>query len=486
MIRIISVVQNYSSSTTTDINAGLPEDQSVSGNTSSWSLQSFFGRLGYDYKGKYLVEGNLRYDGSSKVSEGNRWDIFPSVSVGWRVSEEGFMENFSWLDNLKLRASVGELGNVNAFEYTDYPYQELLDYSTYPIGGALQSGVSNTTLSNPELLWETVRSYNIGLDYSMLRGLVSFELDVYKKETIGGHAKAQIPASVGKSAPWENYRNMENTGVELVIRHTNQLGDFKYNVDFMYDHYRNKITRIQEDSWGRLSRVEGHPINEFYMLDWIGIYQNQAQVDNLPAYDGSISRTQPGDLIFRDVNKDGEITVEPETGDRVFMSGFHPKFSYSFNINMEWKNLDLSSFWQGVAGKKVWSSWIGFEPFMQGGPVTTRWRDAWDGEGSTNSMPALYNLAHIYSYPPINKQANDFHLHNSSYLRLKNLQIGYNLPSRLCNTIGISKMRIYLSGDNLLTITEFENYDPEKFSDETTQNQFPQLKTYSIGASLTF
>ncbi len=481
---------DYSSSTTTDINAGSEEDQVVSGQTESWSLQSFFGRLSYDYKGKYLVEGNLRYDGSSKIAKDYRWDLFPSLSVGWRVSEEGFMENVSWIENFKIRASIGELGNVNSFyrggRPDHYPYQELLVNTSYPIGNSLETGVVNTTLSNPSLVWEKVRSYNLGIDYSMLRGLFGFELDIYKKETIGGHALAQIPASVGKAAPFENFRNMENRGVELVLRHANRIGDFKYNVDFTYDHYRNKITKVLENSWGRTSEVKGHPIKEYYMLDWIGIYQNQQQVDNLPSYGTTISRTQPGDLIFRDVNKDGEITVEPETGDRVFVSGYHPKFSYSFNINMEWKNLDLSSFWQGIAGKKSWSSWIGFEPFMQGGTVTKSWRNAWDGEGSTNKMPALYNLAHIYSYPPVNGATNDYHLRNSSYLRLKNLQIGYNLPTSLCNTIGINKMRVYVSGDNLLTFTDFENYDPEKYSNETTQNQFPQLRTYSVGASLTF
>ncbi len=478
---------NYSTTTTTDINAGSPEDQEVSGVTSSWALQSFFGRLSYDYKGKYLLEGNLRYDGTSKIAKSNRWDLFPSVSMGWRVSEEGFMDGVGWIDNLKLRLSVGQLGNQRAL--SDYPFQELLTPSLYPIGGTLQSGASNTALSNPELLWETVTTYNVGLDFSMMRGLLGVELDVYKKEVEGGHDWAQIPASVGKTPPLENYKDMENRGFELTLRHANKIGDFNYDASFMIDRYVNKLTKVKDDNWGSTfygrSNVEGYALNEYYVLDWIGIYQNQDQVDNLPIYEPYRNQTQPGDLIFRDVNNDEEITIEGETGDRVFVKGYHPKFSYSFNLNMDYKRYDLSMLWQGVEGKRDIHRWIGYDPFMQGGPVTTKWRNAWDGEGSTNSMPALYNIGQIYGYNPITGRVSTFHLHDSSYLRLKNIQIGYSLPNSICEKIGIDKFRVYVSGDNLITFTDFE-YDPERDEDNFTPNTFPQLKTYSIGANITF
>ncbi len=476
----------YSSVTTTDIDAGSPDGQSVNGNTSSWALQSFFGRLSYNYKGRYLAEANLRYDGTSKIAKDNRWDLFPSMSVGWRISEEGFLGDISWLDNLKFRLSVGQLGNQGVL--TDYPYQELLSPSIYPIDGNLESGISNVKLSNPALVWETVTSYNLGVDFSMKNGLFGFELDLYKKITEGGHDVAQIPASVGKFAPQENYKNMENKGVELILRHANKVGEVKYTLSFIFDKYVNKITKVKDNYWastwyGR-SAVEGHPINQYYMLDWIGIYQNQQEVDNLPIYAPYAAQTQPGDLIFRDVNGDGKITIEGETGDRIFIDGYHPKFSYSFTGNFEWKNFDLSMFWQGVAGKKNLARWIGYEPFMQGGPVTTRWRDAWDGEGSTNSMPALYNMAN-YGYNPISGRVSDFYLHNASYLRLKNLQVGYSLPPSICDKLGVDRLRLYVSGDNLITISDFA-YDPERGSNNFTANTYPQLKTYSIGAKLTF
>ncbi|MCG8516177.1 MAG: hypothetical protein MI740_18780, partial [Halanaerobiales bacterium] len=442
----------------------------------------------YNYKGKYLLEGNIRYDGTSKIAKDNRWDLFPSMSVGWRISEESFMDQYGWIDNLKLRGSIGQLGNQETL--SDYPYQQLLTNSSYPIGGSLQTGVSSPALSNPGLLWEVVTSYNLGLDFSMNNGLFGFELDVYKKEVEGGHATAQIPASVGKDAPQENYQNMENTGFELALHHVNRIGDLKYNMSFMVDRYKNKITKVKDNWWGYQrwygrSRVEGHALNEFYMLDWIGIYQNQSEIDNLPIYEPYRNITQPGDLIFRDANGDGEITIESETGDRVFIEGFHPKFSYSYTANFEWKNFDLSMFWQGVAGKKNVAQWIGYEPFFQGGPVTTKWRDAWDGEGSTNSMPALYNNSVFYGYQPINGIMNDYHLANTSYLRLKNLQIGYNLSKSVCNKLGVSKLRVYISGDNLITISDFD-FDPERGSSQFTANTYPQLSTYSIGAKLTF
>lgn len=476
----------YSSSTTLDINAGNPEGQNVQGRTSSWALQSLFGRIMYDYKGKYLFEGNIRYDGSSKTAEKFRWDIFPSMSLGWRISEEAFAKNLSWLDNLKIRVSAGQLGNVNVLG--DYPYQELLTYTTYPIDGSLLTGVSANSLSNPELNWEVINSYNIGVDFSMMNGLFGYELDLYKRFTIGGHDWAQIPNSVGKDAPQENYKDMENKGIELVLKHNNQLGDFKYGVDFIFDRYVNTITKVKDPNWGSswwgMTTIEGHAYNEYYMLDWIGIYQNQQEVDNLPIHEPYAAITKPGDLIFRDVNGDGEITFEPDSGDKVFMKGYHPTFSYSFNINMEWKNFDLSMFWQGVAGRKNLTRYISFEPFYQAGPPTAKWRNAWDGEGSTNEMPALYNMAN-YSYLPITGMVSDFYLSNASYLRLKNIQIGYNLPKSLSDRISVDKLRLYLSGDNLITISEFE-FDPERKADDYTVNKYPQIKTYSIGARLTF
>jgi TonB-linked SusC/RagA family outer membrane protein len=472
--------------TTTDLNAASAEGQQLSGSSYECSLQSLFGRLNYDFKGEYLIEGSLRYDGHSRLHPDHRWTFFTSASAGWRVSEESFMDNVNWIDNLKVRASYGELGNVNSLG--NYPYQRLLSTTSYPIGGGLQPGVFQESLSNSELTWETLKSINLGLDFSMKNGLFGFELDLYKKITSDGHDTAQIPASVGKLAPTVNFQEMENKGIDLVLRHRNNVGKVFYDMNFTVDAYKNEITKRKENSWGRNSRVEGHPINEFYMLDWIGIYQNQEQVDNLPIYEPYRNQTQPGDLIFRDVNGDGEITLDDEgAGDEVFIQGQHPKFSYSYNLNVEYKNFDFSMFWQGIAGKKDWYSWIGYEPFMQGGPLLSKWRNAWNGEGSTNSMPAIYNLAQIYGYNPVTGVNSDFRLQNTSYLRLKNIQIGYTLPTEITEKFGMQKVRFFATGDNLLTFTKFE-FDPERDTNSNTfsANSFPQLRTITFGANLTF
>ena len=469
-----------------DIDAGNPESQLAFGRTSTWALQSTFGRLSYDFKGKYLFEGNLRYDGSSKLHPDNRWDLFPSVSVGWRVSDESFLQNVGLISDLKLRASYGELGNQGSLG--DFPYHQLLNVTSYPINGEIQPGVVNNQLSNPDLVWERVETLNLGLDMVLLKGLLGLEVDVYRKNTIGGHARAQIPASVGKSAPFENFMNMENRGIEILLSHTNRIGEVKYNVNAIFDKYQNKLTKVRNNIWGNnftgTSFVEGRPINEFHVLDWNGIYQNQEQVDNLPIHEPYRNQTQPGDLIFRDANGDGEITVGNGDGDRVFVGGFHPDFSYSFNLNAEWKGFDISMFWQGVAGKKTVARWIGFEPFMQGGPVLSKWRDAWDGEGSTNSMPALYNLS-LFNYLPITGLMSDWYLQNTSYLRLRNLQIGYNLPKRLIQKAGVSAVRMYVSGDNLITISDFE-FDPERGDGSWSTNTYPQLTSYTLGLNVTF
>jgi hypothetical protein len=317
----------------------------------------------------------------------------------------------------------------------------------------------------------------------MLRGLLGMSLDLYKRTTEGGHATAQIPSSVGKNAPSDNYKAMENKGIELLLTHYGKVGEVRYNVSLIFDKYKNTITQIKDNSWGTRSQVAGHPLEEYYILNWTGIYQNQDQINTLPIYEPYRSQTKPGDLIFADTNNDGTITVTSETGDKVFMSGRHPDFSYSLNLNVEWKNFDFGMFWQGVAGKKIYITGIGTEPFLQGTPPTTKWRNAWDGEGSTNSLPALYNMI-TYGYSPVTGQANSFRLQDASYIRLKNLQIGYNVPKSLCRKAGINKIRAYVAGDNLLTFTSYEG-DPERPGDENN-SYFPQLRTFTLGLNVTF
>jgi TonB-linked SusC/RagA family outer membrane protein len=473
--------QGYTTSTTTDINAGSASGQEVSGRTTRWVLQSYFGRINYDFKNRYLLELNIRYDATSKLASENRWSVFPSASAGWRISEEGFMKDVAWLDNLKIRFSAGQLGNQNAL--SEYPYQEALSYVSIPIQGSLQTGVKSENLANRSLTWETVTDYTLGTDFSILRGLLGITLDVYQRTTKGGHATAQIPASVGKNAPQDNYKEMENKGIELMMTHKGKIGEVRYDVGLIFDKYWNKITKIKDNSWSRRSQVAGHPFEEYYLLDWTGIYQNQNEINTLPVYEPYKNQIKPGDLVIADLNNDGEITFTPETGDKIFMSGRHPKFSYSLDINVGWKNFDLSMFWQGIAGRKIYIDYIGREPFSQGTPPTTRWRNAWDGEGSTNSMPALYNMIN-YGYNPISGYDSDFYFEDVSYLRLKNLQIGYTVPGKLCSKIGFKKVRVYATGDNIFTFSPYEG-EPERV-DNSMMTIFPQLRTFTFGLNVTF
>jgi TonB-linked SusC/RagA family outer membrane protein len=473
--------QGYTTSTTTDIDAGSASGQSISGNTSQWALQSYFGRVNYDFRGRYLVEGNLRYDATSKLAPENRWGMFPSASAGWRISEESFMSRATWLDNLKVRFSTGQMGNQMALG--DYPWQETLSYVSIPIQGALETGVKSGSLKNRGLKWETITDNTLGLDFSMMKGLLGMTLDVYRRTTEGGHATAQIPASVGKSAPTDNYKSMENKGIELTLMHRNRIGEVSYDASFIFDRYRNKITQIRDNSWGTRSQVEGHPFEEYYLLNWIGIYQNENAIATLPIYEPYRAQTKPGDLIFEDTNGDGKITVEQETGDKIFMSGRHPDFSYSLNFNIAWRNFDLGMFWQGVSGKRVHVTGIGIQPYHQGTPPTAKWRNAWNGEGSTNSMPAIYNMI-TYGYNPITGQANSFFLMDASYLRLKNLQIGYSVPENVCSRAGIRRVRVYVSGDNFLTFSPYEG-DPER-DNGNNFTHFPQLTTFTAGLNVMF
>jgi hypothetical protein len=333
------------------------------------------------------------------------------------------------------------------------------------------------------LKWETITDNTIGVDFSILKGLFGVTIDLYKRTTHGGHATSQIPASVGKTAPSDNYKDMENKGFDLLLTHANKIGEVRYDVSVILSMYRNKITKIKDNVWSDMSQVVGHPYQEYWMLDWVGVYQNQNQVDNLPIYEPYRGQTKPGDLIYYDRNGDGQITVENETGDKIFAPGRHPDFTYSLNVNLAWKNFDLSMFWQGVQGRKIYL-FSGNEPFGQGSPPGVHWRNAWDGEGTTNSMPALYNMI-TYNYAPITGQANTFRLDDASYLRLKNLQIGYNVPVNAFKPAGISAVRVYVSGDNLLNFSSYKWGDPER-NDVGTIRVFPQLKTFTFGLNVTF
>lgn len=454
-----------------ELNAGSATGQTTRGTASEWAIQSLFGRINYDFKGKYLLEANVRYDGTSRIAPDTRWGVFPSVSGAWRISEESFMDNVSWLDNLKIRASWGQLGNQNV---GTYPYQDVLSTTQY-VFGTLTPGARLTRLTDKSLKWETTSVTDFGIDASFKNGLFSITADWYNKITDDILYQIPVPMSVGLSAPTVNGGRMKNTGMDFELGHTHHIGEVSYNVGFNISYFKNEVVKIISPTLGSSNIIqEGLPYNEWYMVKWIGIFQNQAEIDAAPVHQYN---PKPGDLRFEDYNKDGKIN----SNDRQVIGGYYPDFYYGGNLDISWKNFDFSVFLQGVQGTKTRATNWGLIPFTQGSPPPMDFvRNHWTGEGSTNKYPAMYRSG----YNPVTGTVSTFYLFDSSYLRVKNLRIGYTLPSELVGKIGMKEAQVYFSGDNLITFTKFPGTDPERTSQNQALSLYPNLRTLALGVKV--
>ncbi|GAB3911790.1 TonB-dependent receptor [Larkinella knui] len=466
--------RNFPNNTLIELNAGSAQGQSTGGTTTEWALQSVFGRINYNFREKYLLEANARYDGTSRVSEANRWGLFSAVSAGWRVSEEDFLKNkVSWLSNLKLRASLGTLGNQ---EIGNYPYQDILGLTSYPFGTSLNQAAQLNRLTDKNLQWEKTKVTDIGLDVDLFNGKLGATVDWYKKETSGILAVRQdVPASVGLGAPTTNAGAMVNKGWEVELRHQNRVGDFSYGANVLFSAYRNKVTRVLAPNRGVFE--VGLPYNSIFIYEWIGIFQSQDEINASPKQPNS-GNVRPGDLKIKD--QDGNGTVGPE--DRISINPF-PNYTYSFGLNAGWKGFNLTAFFQGVQGRKLYVTGWGIEPFGQGAPPPTKYLNAWTPENHSTTVPAVY-LDRV-SYPGVQGYPSTYFLQDASYLRLKNVYLSYTLPRKLLDRLHTRGLIVYFSADNLLTFTKYEGSDPERASGGNFA-QFPQLRILTGGLNIKF
>lgn len=468
---------DFPNNTIMELDGSSPKDQNLNGSSFEWGLRSLFGRANYDYKGKYFAEANIRYDGTSRVDPQYRWGTFGGGSAAWRISEEDFIKNkLSWIDNLKLRASYGALGNqeiTRGGNLDYYPYQDILSTTTYPFTG-LESGAMKTRLVEKNLRWEKTAITDFGLDVDIYKGLFGATIDWYYKNTTDIlEERTDVPASLGLTPPIVNAGAMVNKGIEIELRHQNQIGEFTYGANFIFNRYRNKVTKRLAETIGTIE--VGQPYNNFFLYDWIGIFQSQSEIDNSPKQPNS-GTLKPGDLKMRDV--DGNGTIGPE--DRIRISRF-PDYSYSFNLYAGWKGFNFSAFFQGVQGQKVQVSQWGYEPFMQGSAPPTKFLDAWTPTNPSNTVPAVYltGYAGVAGYP------STYFLQDASYLRLKNLYLSYTFPTAITNRIAAKGITVYVSGDNLITWTKYEGNDPER-SGSGRFAQFPQIKMYTAGVKIRY
>jgi TonB-linked SusC/RagA family outer membrane protein len=446
---------------------------------SEWAMRSLFGRVNYAYKGKYLLEGNLRYDGTSKVSPGYRWGVFPSVSAGWLISRENFFrDKLSKINHLKLRASYGTLGNQDIGTYL---YQNTLDISGgYPFGNtAFTQGAVVNTFRDQSIQWESTRITDIGLDLNAWNGLLGINFDWFRKTTFDILAAQPIPISLGLNAPTFNNGKMRNQGIELELTHQNRIGEVTYGVNALVSTVRNKVLEITVPSKGSTIRDVGVPYDAHYLYIWDGIFQQSDIGDSKVPKHAQNPNPKPGDLKMKDVDGDGDVDAD----DRVVVDGVYPDYTYSFGLNVGYKGFNLNAFFQGVEGMQSRQTGWGVDPFTQGTAPTTKWRNAWTPENPTNSLPAIY----AGSYPGVtNYQSSTFYLQDASYLRLKNIILSYTLPKSLISKIRSNELTVYVSADNLFTITDFEFGDPERAGSSTGTPPYPQARILNAGLNVKF
>lgn len=466
------------------IDAGASANWSNGGKQEEWAIQSVFGRLNYNFKERYLFEANMRYDGTSRISSENRWGIFPSFSAGWRMTEEDFIKNLNldWLNNAKLRASWGQLGNQNIGLY---PYQAMITgVNNYPFDkGSETVGYQQTAYANRNIKWETTTITDIGFDAQVFNGL-SVTFDWYKKVTSDILRSSQVSDLLGLKAPTVNNGEVENKGFEVAFNYNNVVsGGFfrglQYSAGVYFDRSRNKLVKFgAEEIDGNKLRREGWAYNEYYMLECLGVFADENEVKNAPKQFND--NTLPGDLRYKDQNGDDII----DNDDRIPMAGRFPGFEYAVNASVSWKGFDLSLIGQGVSDKKYYTNDWGIYPFRQNSAPTREYlAGMWTEENPYNAThPKLYYDNFGGSK---NTRNNSYFLQNASYFRLKNLTFGYTLPKSVTDKAKMSRVRVYFSGDNLLTFTKFYGLDPEREGDGRAA-QYPQNRICSFGLNVEF
>ncbi len=468
------------------IDAGMTNG-TITGNYNEWAMRSYFGRLNLNWDNKYLLEANLRADGSSKFAPGHRWGYFPSVSAGWRISQEHFMEGAaSWLDHLKLRASYGSLGNNATTSY--YMYQSLFATANYILNGNIAGGLAQTVLANPNLTWEKTYMTNIGLDFAFLHNRLTGSVDIYNKDTKGILISLPAPLEHGTSiVPNRNAGEVNNKGFELDINWSDRIGRVTYNVGFNMGFVNNKVTKFQGDVSsisGVYKTQEGRPINQLYVITVDRIVRDQADLDYVqklvdanPDYFATYQRPELGDFLYRDANGDGTL----DTDDRVEIGhGTLPRLTYGFSLGLEWNNFNFSVLLQGTGNHQVYynNQAFRFVTVMGQSLIKDITDNAWTPENPYGSRyPILRNSANSR-----NNIASDAFVHNAAYLRCKNIQLGYNVPQKITRRFYVENLKIYTSIDNLFTITDFPGLDPEIGATVG----YPAVRQYSIGLNITF
>ncbi|TAJ14458.1 SusC/RagA family TonB-linked outer membrane protein [Marinilabiliaceae bacterium JC017] len=447
-----------------------------------WGINSFFGRVNYGYKERYLFEANVRKDGSSRFADGNKWGVFPSVSGAWRISQEAFMENVDFISNLKFRASWGQMGNERIGEFKYLPQYAVEDNV---MDGNLVTGITQYQMANRDISWETVELTNVGLDFSLYNGTIFGEFEYYWKDTKDILMTLGIPHYIGLEAPQQNAGAVRNSGFETLLGYRKNSGDFKFTTTLNFSYNKNEwIDRAGDD--GNINgwniQKEGNALDAYYIFRTDGLIANEQDLANYKKQftedPRGMNDLKPGDIKFVDVNGDSKIDKD----DREIFHPNIPNFTFGLNFNAEYKGFDMSVFFQGATGANTYIYGEWYEGPSYGAFTGVHFRDRWtpENENPNASVPRLETATgrNFSKY-------NDFFLKKNNYLRLKNLQLGYNLPTSLLQTVDIEKVRVYVSGTNLFAVTSLDQgLDPESFDGRV--RSYPTTKIISLGVNVTF
>ncbi len=462
------------------------------------ALLSFFGKISYDFNEKYLATATLRRDGSSRFGPANRYGNFYAGSLGWRIDKENFLKDSRWIDKLMLRAGYGVVGNQ---EIPNYAFSDQYSVTNnYPFGGAKNFGYAVSKLGNANVKWESSNQLNAGIDLVIWNGKLSTSVDYYNKITSDLLVAAPIASSAGLASPAViNNGKIMNRGVDLSINYTNKVGELTYTISPNAGILKNEVLAVNAPISGGaygsqyVTRTEkGYQVGSFYMYQMQGIFQNQTDIFTHAVQGQSTgpSRIQPGDVKFKDQNGDGVI----DGNDRAHVGSAIPKVSGGLNIMLNYKNFDLSVFFQGAYGQKILSVLNrDIEGFYRPFNVTERYfKNHWTGEGTTNQYPRA-----SWDASGNNTQISTRFLESGSYTRLKNLQVGYTIPSGICQKYGLASVRIYFSGTNLFTWSKYSGMDPEMSVSNNSSSDgdkangidwgtYPAAKSYNMGLNISF
>lgn len=483
--------------TNIDFTSGLKTDgkRDVSGSRfSPHTLASYFARVSYNYDERYMLQATVRRDGSSNFGPNNKWGVFPSASLGWNITNEKFMEHRpDWLSNMKIRVSWGKNGNeaINSFLYT----ANVAMGSNYAFGGGssqqVMPGSKPSGTPNKNIKWEESEQTDLGIDLGFFGQALTFTADYFKKTTNGMLKEMSVNSYLGESKPWGNVGVMENSGVEFELAYKYHHNDFNFRVAGNISYLKNKLVDLGNGvgyetydnvhQIGNVSRAEnGMPYPFFWGYKTNGIFQNQSEVDSYVNAQGKKLQpnAQAGDVIFIDYNGDGVI----DDADKMMIGKGDPDWTYGLSLTASWKNFDLNMLWAGSIGNDIFDATRRLD--LRYVNLPQEMINRWHGEGTSNTMPRF-----TWTNDNDNYRASDLYIHDGSYLRLKNIQLGYTLPQMLTRKVFINSLRFYIAVENFITITSYKGLEPEiSYGTQSgiDRGYYPQSRTFTIGANIKF